>query len=119
VLYRHGDGKTVLKVKFFDPVREAEFSYPNKAEWQFWTTGNNKIDFTVSYEYRPVPQEYFCFIRDHNGALVRRVAVLKRLHSVKCSFRSRLVAGLAERFTVAAYFNGGLDKAPNNGVYTH
>ncbi len=119
VLYRHGDGRTLLKVRFFNEVIEPQFTYPNDAQWAFYTTGDNQIDFTVEYEYRSLPQDYFCFLRDSTGALVRRVAVIKRPYSVKCSFRSRLISGLAERFYVTDYDNGGFDKAPNNGAYTH
>jgi hypothetical protein len=119
VIYRHGDGRTTLKLRFYDKLQQSQFTDPNSPEWVLFTKGDSKVDFVVEYEYIPEPDRYVCSITDFNGDLVRRIPVTKRAFSVKCTFRSRRIGGLAERFAAAAYDQGGMDFAPNTGPYRH
>ena len=47
------------------------------------------------------------------------VSATKRTRSVRCSLPMTTVGGLAEKFVGAAYDEGGMDFAPNQGGYRH
>jgi hypothetical protein len=119
VLYRHGDGLTMLKVEFHDPVSRPQLTYPSTVLWQLWTTGGSQVDFTVEYYYIPDLKGFYCIIYDSDGKEVRRVEATKRPATIKCSFRSRNVSGIAEKFVVDAYHQGHMDFAPNSGAFHH
>jgi hypothetical protein len=119
VIYRHGDGRTVLKLTFYDQLQQSQFTGSNSPQWQLWTKGDSEVDFVVEYEYIADPGRYFCTITDFNGDFVARVPVTKRAFSVKCAFLNGWVGGLAEKFVADAYDQGGMDFAPNSGAYHH
>jgi hypothetical protein len=119
VIYRHGDGRTTLKLEFHDKLQQSQFTDPNSPEWVLFTKGDSKVDFVVEYEYRVKQDSYSCKITDFNGDLVRRIPVTKRAFSVKCRFLNTRIGGLAEKFAAAAYDQGGMDFAPNTGPYRH
>lgn len=119
VLYRHGDGRTTVKTKTFDPLRRAHLSNGNYMVWALDTVGNNFVDYWVYGEYRSGPQRYFCFIYDDLNQLLRRVEADKRASSLKCTFRSGNVSGVAEGFKASAKWAKTFDYAPEKGLFPH
>lgn len=115
--YRHEDGKTFLKLEFYDTPLQSQFG-DTDVLFNLDTRRGDNTDAFAEFRYGTDPEGYFCYIRNNFSELIKAVPIVKRGKTMKCNFKSKLVGGVAEGFWVDVYA-GSKDFAPDISRYHH